>query len=242
MFASNPPVSPRRVAVVLLTASFTLGLAPAAAAASPEPAPPPLIDAASIRADEDRLVEGATSLTDLTATEARDIFRNRPDLAAMIPVAVTDVTHVTTTSPSRGVESAASPRLPVPPRWCRVWTQRKIRNRAGMVLFSFKLTQSWRYNHTRVWPHTPRADWDVTNWGHWLGGWYYNGIVDSGGYYKSQRGLSPYAIHRSYRTGQFRTADVAGGFTVNVPLFIEKWYNGDWVSTTKYGLPGCQNA
>jgi hypothetical protein len=227
----------RRFALVL---ALLVGLGGAATAApwSTAAATAPI---SPLTDEEEAFVEGATALTDLTAAEAIDIFRHHPELADAIPVAVTDVTYRFAPSPARH-ESVSSSRLPVPLQWCRVWTRRKIRNRLGMVLFSFKMTQDWNYNYTRVWPRTPLTSYDVTDWGHWLGGWYYDGIVEAGGRYRGLAGVSPFAIHRSWRTGQFRTADVAGGITVNVPLFIEKLYNGDWVSTTKFGLPGCNTA
>jgi hypothetical protein len=240
VFESNPPGRARRAVVgILAAASFALGVAPATAATPPGPPP---VSTSMLTEQERAFVTGATQLTDLSAAEALDIFRNRPDLALMIPVSITDVVQSSASSPAGAPASATSANLPVPVRSCWVWTRRKIRNRAGMVLFSFRMAQRWEYNFTRVWPHTPRTTWDVTDWGAWLGGWHYNGIVDSGGYFKAVSGVSRYALHRSYRTGQFKTAEVAGGITVNVPLFIEKLYNGDWVSTTKFGLPGCRNA
>lgn len=231
----------RAIAVALAVglagvAAVDPSLAAASAAGAASHQAPPLTE------QEEAFVDGATALTDLTADEAIHILRHRPDLASTIPVAVTDVTYRSASSSLDAVESVTSARLPVPQRWCRVWTQRKIRNRVGVVLFSFKMTQDWLYNHTRVWPRTPSTSYDITDWGRWLGGWYYNGILESGGRYRAVEGVSPYAVHRSWRTAQFRTADLAGGITVNVPLFIEKLYNGDWVSTTKFGLPGCGNA
>jgi hypothetical protein len=230
----------RRRRGLALVLALLAGLA-GAASVDPSSSAAATAPISTLTDEEEAFVDGATALTDLTAAEALDIFRHRPELAAAIPVAVTDVTYRVASSPI-GLESVTSSRLPVPLQWCRVWTRRKIRNRAGMVLFSFKMTQDWNYNYTRVWPRTPVTSYDVTDWGHWLGGWHYDGLVESGGRYRGIDGVSPFAIHRSWRTGQFRTADVAGGIAVNVPLFIEKFYNGDWVSTTKFGLPGCKNA
>jgi hypothetical protein len=193
---------------------------------------------------ERAFVAGAVRMTDLTAAQATALFRTNPELAAKVPVTVTDEHGVRSVPvvPSAGVESrtaAGTTRSRYAWRACWVWTRRRVKNWLGMTLFSFTMAQKWLYDGVRVLPYRPTVDYDVTSLGFI---WYWSGVVLAEGAYHRIGSGSEYSAHRSRRTGQFKTQEWNGGWTYNVDLFIDKLYNGDWVSTTGFGLPGCRNA
>jgi hypothetical protein len=227
VFKPNPPGRTRRVAVGLLAAaSLTLGAAPAAAATPPERLPLDI----SLGAEE-QFVAGATALTDLTAAQARDIFRQDPKLARQIPVSATFESG-----------SAALPFAPAgdsryvqyPRRSCWVWSNVKYKSWGGMTLFSFKVAQRWEHNGWRVFPSRMTHSTDTTSWGFL---WYFNGIVDAGAYYVPINGR-PRGGHHSYRIAQFKSQG-GSAVTVNLHNWIRKWYQGGWNIPSKNHVNGC---
>jgi hypothetical protein len=257
VFESNPPGRARRVAVGLLAASFTLGVAPVAVAAPPEP-PPSFIDAATIRADEDRLVEGSPTvvrgtcnhltfhteqarrwtnnvhrLTDLTCREARWVWTTRPAWRDDMPYSV-----LRTSGAIRVPSPAVAERELVAPattRYCKVWTTTKYRDWPfGNTLLSMRMEQTFRYDGVRVYPRQALLYPDTTTNGF---RWHFSGVVNAQDVYSTIR------AHTSERWSNFTSTGILGLGSVTTTLYTKIWTqaNGDWATSHRDGLSECRN-
>ena len=168
----------------------------------------------------------------VTCLEARNAFRN--NAFARDRAAHHIVYEGTSFEPS---DAFTSELLPVPVRSCTVTTVGRIKSWLGVTLVTFKMSQRFEYNLTRVWPDpvkiTPITDSPI---------YAYDGVVNAVDTWIGKAGVSSFWGHTSERLGRFTgTLGPFGEFGVNPRVVISKEADGNWSTLNDRGLPGCED-
>lgn len=184
---------------------------------------------------EKAYVQQVTATTfGVTCLEARNAFRN--NAFARDRAAHHIVYEGTAWEPSDAFV-ASSELLPVPVRACTVTTTARVKSWLGVTLVTFKMSQRFEYNLTRVWPDvvkiTPVTDSPI---------YAYDGVVNDVDTWIGKAGVSSFWGHTSERMGRFTgTLGPFGEFGVNTRAVISKEADGNWSTLNDRGLPGCED-